>query len=207
MGMCELSWVVQCSVLEKVLRLLRVDAVLQQSGAQIFKGKSVPLVLGALLRLGEHGAHLTVLQGVIGDVGDELLAGDGDQPQHARVVRRKAGAVHVMGRHRVGNGGLVVFEELQKVYQRLASGLLLLLLCWLRLLLMLLLLLLLINNTASVHWQAIQLADIWLHLIAAGSNFHVVGVHLSTEIVCSLATALTRSLSLERALAVWAKQQ
>lgn len=144
MGMCELSWVVvQCSVLEKVLRLLRVDAVLQQSGAQIFKGKSVPLVLGALLRLGEHGAHLTVLQGVIGDVGDELLAGDGDQPQHARVVRRKAGAVHVMGRHRVGNGGLVVFEELQKVYQRLASGLLLLLLCWLRLLLMLLLLLLL----------------------------------------------------------------
>lgn len=106
-------------LLEQVLRLLRVDANLKECRVEIFKGQRVSLIFGALFRLRDGRTHLTVLQSIIGNVGDELLTGDGHQSQHSRVVSCKAGTVHVVSRHRVGNGGLVVVQELQKVNQRL----------------------------------------------------------------------------------------
>ena len=42
-----------------------------------------------------------MLERVVGDVGDELLGGEGDELDDARVLRLEAGRRQEVGRHRV----------------------------------------------------------------------------------------------------------
>ena len=63
--------------LRKIWRLADLDAIFSQGRCEILHGKDVALVLclvfGILHNIGSP--HLAVLQGIIHDIGDELLRG------------------------------------------------------------------------------------------------------------------------------------
>lgn len=112
-----------CSSSDVVVRLLDGDPVLGQHRREVLHGEGVALVLALRLAAGLLGTpHLAVLEGVVGDVRDELLGRKGDQADEPSISSFKARGVEIVSRNSIRDRRVVVLQLQQEIGEWHSGG-------------------------------------------------------------------------------------